>query len=168
MCHRKRKTYNLKLHRSRLYTQKGQRGSSIVLALFIIVVMSLLAAAMMRMMATSSETIAYEVVGTRAYQAANVGLQQSLTQIFPLSADANHCDGVSTTATADGDRPLQNFANIISFNNVEGLNNCEAVNITCDDIKIDGVTYYRLESTGQCDTGSEQTSRTVAVEARSL
>ena len=165
------------LHGSKSRYQKvslklNQRGSSLVLALFIIVVMSLLGAAMLRMMSTSSETIAYEVVGTRAYQAANIGLQQGLTQIFPLHVglivDPNHCDGIATTATANGDRPLENWANITSFNNVAGLMNCRAVNITCDDIKIEGVTYYRIESTGQCDIGSEITSRTVAVEARSL
>lgn len=161
------------LHGSKSRYQKvslklNQRGSSLVLALFIIVVMSLLGAAMLRMMSTSSETIAYEVVGTRAYQAANIGLQQGLTQIFPLHVDPNHCDGIATTATANGDRPLENWANITSFNSVTGLMNCRAVSITCDDIKIDDVTYYRIESTGQCNIGDEVTSRTVAVEARTL
>lgn len=66
-------------------SRTGQQGSSLVIAIFILVVMLLLGVALTRVLSTSSETIAYEVVGARAYQAANIGLQRRLTELFPLN-----------------------------------------------------------------------------------
>ncbi|HBY85826.1 MAG TPA: type II secretory pathway component, partial [Colwellia sp.] len=68
----------------KLRTSNEQRGSALVLALFIIVVTTLLGAALVRMISANSETIAYEVIGTRAYQAAQAGAQRKLSELFPL------------------------------------------------------------------------------------
>lgn len=139
---------------SKLNIQNAQSGSALVLAVFILVVMTLLGAALVRMMSSTAETVAYEVIGTRAYQAAQVGIQWQLTEIFPLNTT-----GITRC------KP-----NIIEpvISGVEGLGNCE-FNIECnDDIFHNNIRYYNVISTGSCSVAGVETSRVVEVEARSL
>jgi MSHA biogenesis protein MshP len=134
---------------------KKQQGSAIVLALFIIVVMSLLGAAMVRMLSANAENIVYEVVGTRAYFAAQAGMQRSLAALFPLNpATVSQC-------------PTSNP--VYSFTTINGLTNCQA-SVECS-AKVVGnpsITYYTLTSTGQCSVASITTTRTIEVQAKTL
>ena len=129
-----------------------QRGSSLVIAIFIIIVLSLLGAALVRMLNSSAESIVYEVYGTRAFHAAQSGLQMKLAERFPLigSADAPNCNSISP-----------------KFTNVAGLNACEAV-VTCTPDTDASITTYTIKSLGSCDIGGVVTSRTVEVVARDL
>lgn len=151
-----------------------QSGSVLVLALFIMIVMLLLGAALVRLLSSSGETIAYEVVGTRAYNAANTALQARLAELFPLNANPRHCNGTDTTTSlantvTTDTRVFGTNTFLPNLSDVDGLKQCRIQSITCDDFKEDDVTYYRLESTGQCNlSGGERTSRTVVVEARTL
>lgn len=142
---------------------KKQQGSAIVLALFIIVVMSLLGTAMVRMLSANAENIVYEVVGTRAYFAAQAGMQEGLHNIYPLQAPAEDC-----TALLPIPFTLVNR----NYNN-EGLLNCSATVIVtnCESIETAvGVFehFYFIESTGQCTAGDITTTRTIEVQSRSL
>lgn len=142
---------------------KKQQGSAIVLALFIIVVMSLLGTAMVRMLSANAENIVYEVVGTRAYFAAQAGMQEGLHNIYPLQAPAEDC-----TALLPIPFTLVNR----NYNN-EGLLNCSATVIVtnCESIETAvGVFehFYLIESTGQCTAGDITTTRTIEVQSRSL
>ena len=152
-----------------LGTRTGQQGSSLVIAIFILVVMLLLGVALTRVLSTSSETIAYEVVGARAYQAANIGLQRRLTELFPLNETANYCNGDDIAGVdPDGNAIVINNDYLTSISSVPGLNTCQVVEMQCTDFKVDDVVYYRLTSTGQCGVGDDTVSRVVEVEARSL
>ena len=152
----------------RLKCGKSQQGSSLLLAIFVLVVMLLLGTALVRMLGTTSESIAYEVVGTRAYQAANIGASHRLSMIFPIDGPTLDCEGVDIAsydgATNDNTVPII----LNSLNSVDGLKKCQVSALTCDDFSVDNVIYYRIRSTGQCDIDGNQTSRTVEVEARSL
>ena len=129
-----------------------QKGSAIVIAIFVIV--ALLGAGLVKILASSAESVAYEVIGTRAYAAAQTGAQWQLLEVFPHDTDTRTTCQSSITAP--------------DFSNVEGLENCEAT-VTCnDDGEFDGTTYYIITSTGQCTVGGVITSRTVEIEARSL
>jgi len=131
-----------------------QKGSALVLALFIIVVMTLLGTALVRMISTNAETIVYEVVGTRAYQAAQAGAQRKLSEIFPLSIPSRACPINSST---------------YNFSNTEGLKGCETiVAVGCKLYETVNTTYYTITSTGQCTVADVFTSRTIEVDARSL
>ncbi|MBA6348451.1 MULTISPECIES: type II secretory pathway component [unclassified Colwellia] len=131
-----------------------QKGSAIVIAIFVIVVMALLGAGLVKILSSSAESVAYEVIGTRAYAAAQTGAQWQLLEVFPHDTD------IRTTC--------QNIIIEPDFSNVKGLENCEAL-VTCnDDGEFDGTTYYIITSTGQCSIGGVITSRTVKIEARSL
>jgi len=131
-----------------------QKGSAIVVAIFVIVIMALLASALVRMQNSSSEAIVYEVMGTRAYSAAQTGIQWQLTEIFPLN---------TATVTLCSDNIIEP-----DISNVSGLENCW-FEITCNSaINHDGVQYYNVKSTGSCHVAGIETSRTIQVEARSI
>ncbi|MFT5755747.1 MAG: MSHA biogenesis protein MshP [Alteromonadaceae bacterium] len=143
-----------------------QKGSSLVMAIFVIVVLSLLGSALVQVLSTSSEAIAQEVLGTRALAAANSGMQGHLQKIFPLTG-GDSCPPITT--------PLPTY----NFSNVKGLYTCSAV-VTCEPYitKLNEIAYYRVISTGSCGVGDIEatsfnksiviSSRTVQVEARRL
>jgi len=152
----------------------NQHGSSLVLALFVIIILSLLGNILMRMISTSSETVSQEVLGTRAYMAANSAMQGELQRLFPLNPTAldNYCEPEDSNSY-----DFQTAANA----DIPGLYNCEAFT-TCNNYYSDTedplavVRYYRLTSTGECGSGTIEadskdvvvSSRTIQVEARSL
>lgn len=131
-----------------------ESGSALVIAIFVLVIMALLGSALIRMQSSSAETVVYEVMGTRAYAAAQTGIQWQLTEIFPLNTTAiTLCKTNIVEPTLSG---------------VEGLKNCW-FDIQCDDdISHDGVQYYTLTSTGSCSIAGIETSRTIEIEARSI
>lgn len=151
-------------------SNKHQQGSSLVIAIFILVVMMLLGAALTRVLSTGSEAVAFEVVGTRAFQAANIGVQHRLALIFPLTGDSFHCSGenIVTSGASHSTNDPTVPAILANLSSVNGLQNCRVEQMSCEDFKVDGVVYYQITSEGQCDIGGEVTSRTVEVEARSL
>lgn len=142
----------------RMQSQKHNRGSALVIAIFVIVVMSLLGMALVKMMDSSQQNVAFEVLGTRAYSAAQSGAQWQLAQLFPVglnSPSSNTCASVSQVPPA--------------LSNTAGLQGCYIVSpISCEDFLHDGVRYYTVTSVGQCDIAGEVTSRIIEVEARSL
>ena len=143
MCHN---PYFIKQHK--------HQGSALVIAIFIIVVMTLLGTALIRMLSTSAESVVYEVIGTRAFNAAQSGLQIKLSQVFPLGGGLGTCDGTNEP---------------VDLSMVKGLENCEVINLTCDlDATVEGTQYLTVKSTGQCDVAGVITSRTLEVQARSL
>ena len=146
-----------------------QQGSSLVLALFVIIVLTLLGSVLMKMISTSSETVSQEVLGTRAYMAANSALQGELQRVFPLNGAAGVCNA-NNSFTYD----FQTSAN----EDIPGLYDCQA-STTCVNYHTDSVNnvnYYRLTSTGECGSGAMasnstvivKSSRTIQIEARSL
>jgi MSHA biogenesis protein MshP len=130
-----------------------QAGSALVIAIFVIIVLSVLGTALVKMLESSQESVAYEVLGTRAYTAAQSGLQWQLAKVFPLSDSPSACADIVNA-------PLPIFDNTL------GLAQCN-VSVSCDDFVHDSIRYYTITSTGECAIGSELTSRKIAVEARS-
>lgn len=131
---------------------KNSRGSSLVIAIFILVVMSVLGASMSKVLRSNEQTYAYEVLGTRAYTTAQSGAQRKLQEIFPIGA-----------ATDNDACKSEEF----DFSAVEGINNCKA-NVVCSSKSHSnsGQYYFTIESTGSCDINGETTSRRVEVKAR--
>lgn len=138
----------------KMRTSNTQKGNALVLAIFIIVVMTLLGAALVRMISSNAETIAYEVIGTRAYQAAQAGAQKKLGELFPLVLSDKKCDANST----------------YNFSSIEGLKNCRALDVDCIKVgpTVDDINYYTITSTGQCTVAGVVTSRIIEIKARDL
>lgn len=150
-----------------------QQGSSIVLALFVIIILSLLGGVLMQMISTSSETVSQEVLGTRAYMAANSAIQTELQLLFPLNTIAS---GYCNTEIINKEHLLKDAFN----EDIPGLYDCKAYT-SCENYYPQptdpqgGPKYYRLTGTGECGSGNMtnslsvvKSSRTIQVEARSL
>lgn len=142
---------NVTYIRQRVPVMQRQRGSLLVIALFIIIVFALLGAVMTRMLAASAENTVTEVYGLRALTAAQSGLQAKIAAAFPIGA-GEVCEESALT---------------FNFNNNPGLENCQ-VTATCvkDQFPADNIDYYRFESIGTCVAGDIVTSRTVKVDAK--
>jgi len=147
-----------------------QQGSSLILALFVIIILTLLGGALMRMISTSSETVSQEVLGTRAYMAANSAMQAELQLLFPFNVTAsNTCDLTFIDKPYDLQTAL--------LDDIPGLYDCTA-KTSCETYHTgsDGTKYFRITSTGECGSGVMaaaskvivKSSRTIQVEARSL
>ena len=132
--------------------QYTQRGSALVVAIFIIVVMLALVLSLSRLLISSSENVVYEVQGNRSLFAAQSGLELALVQLFPLDSSTTSCAAISTSHTFSG----------------AGLQGCSA-SLSCTafaDASAGGSTLYRLSSTGSCSAGEYDTRRTVQIEVR--
>lgn len=128
-----------------------QRGSALVVAVFIIVVMLALVLSLSRLLISSSESVVYEVQGTRTLFAAQSGLELALSQLFPLGGSAA-CAAVAANQSFSG----------------AALQSCSAT-ISCTaytDPTPGATTVYRLSSSAICSAGSFDTRRTVQIEVR--
>jgi MSHA biogenesis protein MshP len=135
----------------KLFTLKRQQGSALVIAIFISVIMVLLVLSMSQILNKSKASIAYEVLGTRAFFAAQSGMERALSLLFPLNS-------VALTACPASLAPLT-----IAFNSISGLESCR-VDVSCIPETNGTVTHFRLRSTGSCDGETIQTSRTIEME----
>jgi len=127
--------------------KSAQRGSMLVIALFVIIVLALLGLTMTRLLSSSSETIIYEVLGQRALNAARSGIE---------CAVANEFGAVCPHAVPR------------VFSGVAGLENCSYNTPLPDRVAItDGAknfTYLTFTSTGQCTAGKINVTRIVYVD----
>ena len=129
-----------------------QRGSALVIAVFIIVVMLALVLSLARLLTSSSDAIVYEVQGTRALFAAQSGLDIALTQLFPLNGATTSCAALTLEHNFSGD----------------GLAGCSAT-VSCsryNDPTPGAAPLYRLSSTARCIAAEFETRRTVQIEVR--
>lgn len=144
-----------------------QKGSALLMTLFVVIVLMLLGTALVRVLSSSSEAIAQEVIGTRAYMAANSAMQAELHKLFPLNTASGASTYCNAPVTASYD-----------FSTQAGLYHCGSTT-TCTNYATHPITnerFYRLTSTGKCESTSLESdsanvvvsSRTIQVEARSL
>ena len=129
-----------------------QQGIALILAIFVLVVVAGLATSMIRVLQFADDSVAREVLSSRALMAAESGLEIALGQIFPPGGTEQAC------------APITNSP----FNNVQGLASCQ-VTVNCvRGFVIGGINYYELESIGQCGPAADPAVRRVRVQARSL
>ncbi|WP_213995016.1 pilus assembly PilX N-terminal domain-containing protein [Arsukibacterium sp.] len=130
-------------------TKTSQQGSALVVAVFIIVVMLAIVLALSRILLSSSDSVVYEVQGTRALFAAQSGMELALTELFPRSGTANCSNWTFNFATA-------------------GLTGCEAqVQCTAQAIASPQLSQlYQLQSTASCNANEFITSRSIELEVR--
>lgn len=122
-----------------------QSGISLILVIFVLIVLGLLAAVMVRMSAISGDSVAREVVSTRALLAAESGAQRQMNLVFSGGACAN---------------------GTLSF---PIFSDCEDVDISCEAINdVDSHVYYLISSTATCGPIDQRAVRKVELQARSL
>lgn len=141
------------MHHNAFYLPRRQDGSTLVVAIFVIVVLGLLVSALSQLVRTSAGSTVVEVQGNRAFMAAQSGIQVAMIELFPLNSSTADCSEVNIATVAYSSGGLAQCRSKVS---------CNAFNYSGGD------THYRLESTGTCEAGNTKTSRTVAVEARTI
>ncbi|GKR03557.1 pilus assembly PilX family protein [Aeromonas caviae] len=122
----------------------AQRGSALMIALFVIVIMALLAAAMGRFLVDSGEKNTVEVRGVRALMAAQSGLEIAFYRLFSGGAGGLQC-----TASNPPIVPIS-FPTDPAYS---GLVDCQA-RLTCTTVVVTVAgqtrTGYRFSSEGLC------------------
>lgn len=129
-----------------------QRGSALVIAVFIIVVVLALVLSLARLLTSGSQSVVYEVQGTRTLFAAQSALELSLPQLFPLNGATTSCAALTLEHNFSGD----------------GLVGCSAT-ISCSrytDPTPGAAPLYRLSSNARCVAAEFETRRTVQIEVR--
>ncbi|MBV2130463.1 pilus assembly PilX N-terminal domain-containing protein [Arsukibacterium indicum] len=129
--------------------KRYQQGSALVVAVFIIVVMLAIVLALSRILLSSSDSVVYEVQGSRALFAAQSGMELALTELFPRSGASNCSSWTFNFSTA-------------------GLTGCQAqVQCTAQAIASEQLNQlYLLQSTASCNANEFITSRSIELEVR--
>ena len=128
-----------------------QRGSMLVMALFVIIVMSLLGLAVIQILSTSNRSMVVEVYGSRALNAANSGAQYQLEKVF---SGADECTDTTTVYL---------LPDISAFHGCKVTVKCEKIEINQGDYNF---THFRINSTATCTVGEVITERKISLEAR--
>ncbi|MCS6154534.1 MSHA biogenesis protein MshP [Shewanella baltica] len=126
-----------------------QRGSALIIGVFVITVMFLLASALINIVEDGDVGLTQEVWGTRAFAAANSGADAALAQLFPLNGTVGVCSANSAWVPPD----------------VVGFHAC-SVTLQCTRYFVGSVFQYHIKSQAVCESGDTRVSRQVEVEAR--
>ncbi|WP_299019229.1 MSHA biogenesis protein MshP [uncultured Photobacterium sp.] len=127
--------------------RRRQQGSALVVAIFVITVMAVMAAALIKINWSQSDTTTREVLGARAWLAANSGIEWGLNRLFPIGDP-------SAIGACDNTNPP--FANTADFHDCRITVGCKLVDVTYDG---ETVSQYHLESTGSCGSGIFEVQR---------
>ncbi|MGY3928261.1 type II secretion system protein [Aeromonas simiae] len=136
---------------------KPTRGSTLMLALFVIVIMGLLAGTLGRLLSESAERHTVEVRSQRALLAAQSILEVGLYRLYPNNSwEGKGCSELDIT-----------FTNIPGLELCRATLSCSPVSMTHDGTDIKG---WRLTASGICGDSSQQgpttvVSRTVMAES---
>ncbi|RKF21367.1 MSHA biogenesis protein MshP [Alginatibacterium sediminis] len=131
-------------HQQRLPSQ--QRGSSVIIAVFITVVMSLVAISMFRFFRASEHALNIEVLGIRALYAANSGADRALASLYPI--DSSSSSPSIECASIDNSQ-----WDIGSDTGLTGFHSC-AITIRCQEFttSLSPALEYQINSTASCGT----------------
>ena len=126
---------------NRSVTLSAEKGSALVMVIFIMVVLALLLAALAYINAQSNQNTAYQIASTRAYWAAQSGAEWGTYQIAPATGSAaSQCFSPSPAYPAIGSIP--------------GLKGCSAA-VTCSSSATAvSTTFYQITSQGSCPAGN--------------
>ncbi|MGF1708565.1 MSHA biogenesis protein MshP [Enterovibrio baiacu] len=118
-----------------------QKGSMLIVSVFTITALAALGAALMQINWSQSDTTTREVLGARAWLAANSGTEMAMARLFPLATDKDNLP----TASCSASEITTNF-------NSAGLTGC-SVSVTCNTVGVTPLAQYRIESKGECGSG---------------
>ena len=130
------------MRRSNSSFRRHQKGSMLIVSVFTITALAALGAALMQINWSQTDTTTREVLGARAWFAANSGTEMAMAKLFPLQESADDvrvADCVGITA----EKPIFSVA---------GLKGC-SVSVTCEVIGENELAQYRIESRGECGSG---------------
>lgn len=136
-----------------------QRGLGLPATLFVLIIIALLAVAITELERSSAQGVSVSMQSTRAFYAAESGLQSGLARLFNF---------VDPAIAANPTACIADFTLIFA---VRGLQDCSAA-ITCTSQSVDkdadgkADIFFTVGSTGTCGTGDNTAVRAVEVRAR--
>ena len=121
-------------------TLSAEKGSALVMVIFIMVVLALLLAALAYINAQSNQNSAYQIASTRAYWAAQSGAERGTYQIAPATGSAaSQCFSPNPAYPGIGSIP--------------GLKGCSATVACSSSATAASTTSYQITSQGTCPAG---------------
>jgi len=142
-------------------TAAKQRGSMLIISLFILLVLGVLGTGLVNMLQSEDRAAAFEVFAVRATEAARTGADAMLAQIFPPGGTAQRCSTIGSPQVVD-------------LSSVAGLDGCNVSTICQDtaDTPINGEIYYQITATANCGGGSGTAAfnveRRIVAEAKAI
>lgn len=132
------------------HSKSSQQGSVLVVAVFVIVVMGFLAASLVQVQWSNHDTLTRKQLGTQAWLLAHSANEWALTQVYPLTVSPAVSTSVSTVCS-----------NLNSSQVSSGMSTiCTVDQLTCRQIGVlDGVGFFKIESTAICGSGVNQVQR---------
>lgn len=135
-------------------TLSAEKGSALVMVIFIMVVLALLLAALAYINAQSNQNSAYQIASTRAYWAAQSGAEWGTYQIAPATGSAaSQCFSPNPAYPGIGSIP--------------GLGGCSAT-VACSSASTASTTSYQITSQGTCPAGDLGADNTIMNATRSV
>ncbi|MBU2845298.1 hypothetical protein ACSDBR_00065 [Acidithiobacillus ferriphilus] len=139
---------------NRSATLSAEKGSALVMVIFIMVVLALLLAALAYITAQSNQNTAYQIASTRAYWAAQSGAEWGTYQITSATGRAaSQCFSPSPAYPAIGSIPE--------------LKGCSA-KVACSSARTASTTSYQITSQGACPAGNLGAGNSPVVALRSV
>ncbi|CDU15006.1 hypothetical protein [Vibrio coralliirubri] len=132
------------------HSKSSQQGSVLVVAVFVIVVMGFLATSLVQVQWSNHDTLTRKQLGTQAWLLAHSANEWALTQVYPLTVSPAVSTSVSTVCS-----------NLNSSQVSSGMSTiCTVEQLTCRQIGVlDGVGFFKIESTAICGSGVNQVQR---------
>lgn len=128
-----------------------QAGFGLPAAIFIVTVLALIIATMANIQRNSSDGVSLQVQSSRAFYAAESGVEVALNLLLPPDGSAGRNCSTSPFYS-------QNY-------NVAGLRGC-SVSVVCSSITVNSEDYFTLTSTGSCGSGIDAAQRQIEVRAK--
>ncbi len=113
-----------------------QQGVGLVAAIFVITVMALVSAGISKLVVTSQQSYGHEILSAKAFLAAESGAQLAINAVMPPSGSGSCVDATPTLVAI-------------------GLAGCQVSTRCILTGPIDGISYYSIESTGQCGADAD-------------
>lgn len=135
-----------------------QRGSGLMIVLFVIVVMGFMAIAMTKIGVSSQTMTTKEVLGTRAWFSAYSANEVLLTKLFPLG------DPFISNSSACKLYSQQEIKMMMPLLQ----SGCKIITINCIPSIINKTNEYKLTTTATCGSGKVTMTRTQEVWAKGL
>ncbi|MCK8082922.1 MSHA biogenesis protein MshP [Vibrio sp. 1CM24A] len=132
------------------HSKSSQKGSVLVVAVFVIVVMGFLATSLVQVQWSNHDTLTRKQLGTQTWLLAHSANEWALTQVYPLTVSPAVSTSVSTVCS-----------NLNSSQVSSGMSTiCTVDQLTCRQIGVlDGVGFFKIESTAICGSGVNQVQR---------
>ncbi|MBE8575626.1 MSHA biogenesis protein MshP [Vibrio sp. OPT18] len=133
-----------------------QRGSALIIVIFVIVIVGFLATSLTRTSWSTHDTTTRSVMGTQAWLLSHSVNEYVMTQFYP-DPDPTASSAVSSLCKEEMSPDINNFAETL----VESATvSCELHRLECESRgQLAGMSFYILESSVVCGSGVSQVER---------